>query len=60
MVANKFFKKCGKVQVHGNDINNQNSIYEEIWSKLNLKDTCYHSVLNLLSSHFISKDFGSS
>jgi hypothetical protein len=34
---------------------NQNLIKEEIKSRLNLGDACYHSVPNLLSSHLLSE-----
>jgi len=34
----------------------QNCIHEEIKSQLNVKNACYHSVQNLLSFHFLSKD----
>ena len=34
----------------------QNSIQEEIKSRLNLGNTCYHSVQNILSSILLSKN----
>jgi len=34
---------------------NQNSIQEEIKSRLKTGNACYHSVQNLLSSSFLSK-----
>ena len=35
---------------------NQNSIQEEIESTMNSRNACYHSVLKLLSSSFLSKN----
>jgi hypothetical protein len=35
---------------------NQNDIHDEIKSRLNSGNACYHSVQNLLSSHLISKN----
>ena len=40
----------------GTTITNQNSIQEEIKSRLNSGNTCYHSVQNLLSSSLLSKN----
>ena len=37
-------------------LTNQNSIAEEIESRLRLGNTCYHSVQNLLSSRLLSKN----
>jgi hypothetical protein len=38
------------------NLTHQNSIQEEIKSRLKSDNTCYHSVQNLLSSSFISKN----
>jgi hypothetical protein len=40
----------------GNTLTNQNSIQEEIKSRLKSGNTCYHSVQNLLSSSMIFKN----
>jgi hypothetical protein len=40
----------------GKIITNQNSIQEEIKSRLKPVNACYHSVQNLLSSSFVSKN----
>jgi hypothetical protein len=40
----------------GATFRNQNSIQEEIKSRLNLQNACYHSVQNLLSSSLLSKN----
>jgi hypothetical protein len=37
-------------------LTNQNSIHEEIESRLKLGNACYHSVQNLLSSRLLSKN----
>ena len=41
----------------GTTLTNQNSIAEEIKSKLKSGSACYHSVQNLLSSRLLSKNF---
>jgi len=40
----------------GTTSTNQNSIQEEIRSRLKLRNACYYSVLNLLSSSFLSNN----
>jgi hypothetical protein len=40
----------------GTALTNHNSIPEEIRSRLKFGNVCYHSVQNLLSSNFISKN----
>ena len=40
----------------GKTLTNQNSIAEEIKSRLRLGSACYHSVQNLLSSRLLSKN----
>jgi len=40
----------------GTTLTDQNSVQEEIKSRLNLGNACYHSVQNLLSSRLLSKD----
>ena len=39
----------------GTTLTNQNSILEEIKSRMKLENACYYSVQNLLSSSFLSK-----
>ena len=39
----------------GTTLKNQNSIHEEIKSKLNSGNACYHSVQNILSSSLVSR-----
>ena len=40
----------------GTTITDQNSIQEEIKSRLKLRNACYYSVQNLLSSRLLSKN----
>jgi hypothetical protein len=40
----------------GTTLTNQNSIEEEIKSRLKSVNTCYHSVQNILSSNLLSKN----
>jgi hypothetical protein len=40
----------------GTMLTDQNCIYEEIKSRLNSVNACYHAVQNLLSSHLLSKN----
>jgi hypothetical protein len=37
-------------------LTDQNCIYEEIRSRLNSGNACYHAVQNLLSSHLLSRN----
>ena len=40
----------------GSNLTNQNSIPEEIKSRLRLRNACYHSVQNLLSSRLLPQN----
>jgi hypothetical protein len=54
--ANESFENMEKFRYLGNTLTNQNDIHDEIKSRLNSGNACYHSVQNLLSSLFISKN----
>jgi len=51
-----FFERVEEFKCMGRTITNQNSIDEEIKSRLKSRNACYHSVQNLLSSGLISKN----
>jgi hypothetical protein len=40
----------------GTRVRNQNVIYEEIYSRLNVRNTCYHSVQSLLFFRLLSRN----
>jgi hypothetical protein len=40
----------------GNTLTDQNCVHEELKSRLNLGNACYHSVQSLLSSHLLFKN----
>jgi len=55
-IDNSTFEKVEEFKYLGTTLTNQNSIPEEIKSRLRLGNACYHSVQNLLSSRFLSKN----
>ena len=54
-IDNSTFDRVEEFQYLGTTLTNQNSIAEEIKSRLRLGNVCYHSVQNLLSSRLLSK-----
>ena len=51
------FEKVEELKCVGTTLTHQNSIPEEIKSRLNSGYACYHSVQNILSSSLTSKNF---
>jgi hypothetical protein len=52
---NSSFDRVDELKYLGTSLTNQNSIQEEIKSRLKSGNTCYHSVQKLLSSSLLSK-----
>jgi len=55
-IDNSIFERVEEFKNLGTTLTNQNSIAEEIKSRLESGNACYHSVQNLLSSRLLSKD----
>ena len=53
---NSNFDRVEEFKYLGTTLTNQNSIAEEIKSRLRLGNTCYHSVQNIFSSRLLSKN----
>ena len=55
-IDNSTFNRVEDFKYLGTTLTNQNSIAEEIKSRLKSGNACYHSVQNLLSSRLLSKN----
>jgi len=55
-IDNSSFERLEEFRYLGTNLTNQNSIQEEIKSRLKSGNACYHSVQNLLSSSLLSKN----
>jgi hypothetical protein len=53
---NSTFERVEEFKYLGTNLTNQNSIAEEIKSRLRAGNVCYHSVQNLFSSRLLSKN----
>ena len=55
-IDNSFIESVEEFKYLGTMLTNQNSIQEEIKSRLKLEDACYYSVQNLFFSSLLSKN----
>jgi UDP-galactopyranose mutase len=55
-IDNSSFERVEEFKYLGTTLTHQNSIHEEIKSRLKSGNACYYSVLNLLSSSLLSKN----
>jgi hypothetical protein len=55
-VANKSFERVEKFKYLGETLMDQKCFHEEIRSRLNLGNACFHSVQNFLSSCLLSRN----
>jgi hypothetical protein len=55
-IANRSFEDLAKCEYLGPILTDKNCFREEIKSRLNSENACYHSVQSLLSSHLLSRN----
>jgi hypothetical protein len=55
-IVSKPFERVEEFKYLGGTLTNQNSVHEEIKSKLKSGNACHHSVQNLFSSRLLSKN----
>jgi len=56
-INNRSFEMVEEFKYLGTNLTNQNTMQEEIKSRLRSRNACYHSVHNILSSSLLSKKF---